>query len=622
MVKKTTISSQNKNQKVAILDAGAQYAKVIDRRIRELGVESELLPLNTPAKQLAKYAAIIISGGPQSVYAASAPKYDPELFALTQPMLGICYGMQLMAYVEGGKVGPQNIREDGQCAATLNVQSKLFTGLSADQMVLMSHGDSILELPKKYQATGRTSGQIVTSMENRVAKRYAVQFHPEVDLTEHGKEILANFLFRVVGLKPTFTVENREQKAIELIQQKVGKQQVLMLVSGGVDSTVCAALLRKALPPEQILAIHINNGLMRENESELVATALQKIGLSLTVVDATDDFLQPLKNLTDPQAKRQTIGDTFVAVAEKYLQSLQLNLATVFLCQGTLRPDLIESASSHITQSASAIKTHHNDTALVRELRAKGRVIEPLAEYHKDEVRQLGKQLGLSEELIWRQPFPGPGLGVRILCAIAPYLTADYSEVLTNLQQLVPSTLSVTLLPIRAVGVQGDGRTYSYVAALSSATAPNWPELMALAADLPKKVHQINRVAFVFGAPVSQPIHTITPTLLTAESVTQLRKADGIVNAALLKYGLTKSISQVPVVLIPIDFDGQSKKRSVVIRTFMTNDFMTGSPAVPGKEMPLSVLTNMVKTLLEKTPHISRVLYDLTAKPPGTTEWE
>lgn len=641
----TTNSSQ-----VAILDAGAQYGKVIDRRVRELGVESVLLPLDTPAGELQDYAAIIISGGPQSVYGTEAPKYDPALLTTTQPILGICYGMQLLVHADGGVVEKKSRREDGPCQISVQSTSLLFSGLTAQQNVLMSHGDTVEQPPVGYSVIAESDG-LISAIEDPVKKRYGVQFHPEVDLTEHGQTVLSNFLFKIAQVPATYTVEDREALAISYIRNTVGDHKVLVLVSGGVDSTVCAALLSKALQPDQIIALHVDNGMMRFQESQQVKAALEALGVTLTVVDATSDFqdatttltnkktgesklVGPLKTTTDPQEKRQIIGDTFIKVAKDYLASLQLDLDNVFLAQGTLRPDLIESASTHISKNADTIKTHHNDTDVVRALRDRGRVIEPLAEYHKDEVRKLGEQLGLPAEIVWRQPFPGPGLGIRILCATEPYVTAEYDSVLAQLQAQVPAPYKVTLLPVRTVGVQGDGRTYSYVAALSSdqdftsILPTEWASIMQLARELPKHVHQINRVVYMFGPAVAKPIKIITPTYVNAESVTQLQLADKVVNDVLFKHDLLLPLSQVPVVLVPVDVDGGERqtdttaKRCVAIRTFITNDFMTGIPATPGKEMPLDALAEMVTGIQKETPNLSRVLYDLTSKPPGTTEWE
>lgn len=614
---------------VAILDAGAQYGKVIDRRVRELSIESVLLPFDTPAADLKKYRAIILSGGPESVYSPNAPKFDKAIFELGIPLLGICYGMQLVNSVFGGTVKRKDRREDGECVITVQSDSHLFQNLETDQQVLMSHGDTVDQVAEGFTVTADSDG-LIAAIENSDKQIFGVQFHPEVDLSKNGKQVLANFLLKIAQVPADFSVTDRKVDAVQRLQAQVGERQVLVLVSGGVDSAVCAALLRQALKPEQIIALHIDHGFMRQDESLKVVAALRDIGLDVISVDASQTFAQattkingvetlPLSQVTSPEEKRKIIGDTFVKVTEQELAKLDLDLERVFLVQGTLRPDLIESASKLASSKADTIKTHHNDTQLIRELRDRGRVIEPLSEYHKDEVRELGAQLGLPTELVWRQPFPGPGLAIRVLCADQPYLTDTYQNTQQKLQEFVGSELTASLLPVRTVGVQGDGRTYSYLAGLSGDA--NWPQLFELARQIPRHIHEVNRVVYIFGEQLKTVPPTITPTYLQRDVLDQLRAADEIVNKLLLKYDLIRTLSQVPVVLFPVDF-GEDGKRSIGIRTFITNDFMTGVPALPGDVMPLAALTEMVEQILANDQSIARVVYDLTSKPPGTTEWE
>ena len=370
-----------------------------------------------------------------------------------------------------------------------------------------------------------------------------------------------------------------------------------------------------------------------------------------------------LCQVTAPEEKRKIIGDTFINISKKLIAELDLDPDHVFLGQGTLRPDLIESASHLASSSADAIKTHHNDTELVRLLRAKGRVIEPLKDFHKDEVRILGRDLGLPESIVNRHPFPGPGLAIRVICAQEPYIEKDFSETgvlvkvmvsySASLKRQHPLTakiqqatseedqeflmrvgeehkLTSTLLPIRSVGVQGDARTYSYVVALSSNEEPNnWADITRLAKMIPRVCHSINRVCWVFGKAVQYPVNEITPTTLTPQVLSILREADHKAQSILLESNYANKVSQMPVILIPIHFDRDTVLRqpqpscqySIVLRTFVTEDFMTGVPAIINESMPAEIFHRMVSAIMD-VPAISRVLYDLTPKPPGTTEWE
>ncbi len=621
------MSSQSDNR-VAILDAGAQYGKVIDRRVRNLMVHSELLPLDAPYEELEGYGAFILSGGPESVYHERAPQPDPRIWESGKPILGICYGMQLINQAFGGTVEPKAIREDGHFAIKIEQASPLFSGLDESQNVLMSHGDSIDGLAEGFRPIGSSDG-ILAAIADERRQIYGVQFHPEVDLTDHGVDMISNFLFGVAELEADYDIRSRQEEAIRYIRQTVGDRQVLTFASGGVDSTVCATLVAEAMPPERVHVVHVDTGFMRFRESETVKKALAGTGVDMHVVDAEEQFSNatteidgrpttPLQETTDPEIKRRIIGDTFMKVMDRVVAELELDPQNTVLAQGTLRPDLIESASELASSRAAVIKTHHNDTQLVRELRAAGRVIEPLHELHKDEVRKLGEELGLPTELVWRQPFPGPGLAIRLLCAREPYMTASFQPLSEALEQFNDCDISAHLLPVRTVGAQGDGRSYSYLAALSGKA--DWPRLLEKARSIPKQLHDVNRVVYVFGNKLEAPVETITPTLPSREAIEQLRRADWHVNEVLRKYGLQESLSQVPVVSFPIDF-GVPGSRSIGIRTFMTHDFMTGVPAVPGADIPEAALREMVERTLS-VEGVARVAYDLTSKPPGTTEWE
>lgn len=620
-------------EKIAILDAGAQYGKVIDRRCRELGVKSELLPLNSPASEILskKYKAIIISGSSNSVYQKNSLKCDPQIFSLGIPVLGICYGMHLINFFHGGKVAPASLREDGPCVININNKYPIFSGLNKKEQVLMSHGDSVIakNLAPGFEVTA-TSGKLVAGMASPSKKIYALQFHPEVDLTLNGKKIFKNFLYSIVGLKGNYTVDNRQQQAINYLKKVVGNKKVIVLVSGGVDSTVCAVLLTKAINPKDIYAIHVDSGFMRQDESNQVEKTLKKAGINVKVINARNTFynatfkkddklIGPLNQVTHPEDKRLIIGNTFMRVADQAVKDLKLDFNNIVLAQGTLRPDLIESASKLVSQNAAVIKTHHNDSSEVRKLRQLGKIVEPLSDYHKDEVRSLGTKMGIPSSLVWRQPFPGPGLAIRIICADKPYITPDFDKINKSLQKFSSPNLSVTLLPVQTVGVQGDGRSYSYLAGISG--KPDWEKLFKLAKEIPKKIRQINRVVYIFGPKIDKPVTQITPTFLQPDVISQLQSADALVTQFLIKNKLVKKLSQVPVISLPVNF-GIKGNRSIAIRPFITNDFMTGQPAVPGIDISKKLLDKLVKDILDKVPGISRVVYDLTSKPPATTEWE
>ncbi len=629
---------------VAILDCGAQYTKVIDRRVRECSVATVIVPVDTPASKLKELGigGIIISGGPNSVYDADSPQCDPAIFSLGVPVLGICYGMQLMAQTLGGTVSQGSVQEYGETDITVDPQNDLFNGLAATQTVLMSHGDKVTQLPHGFEQVATSpdkAGDIVAAMANTSRQFYGVQFHPEVELTEHGQAMLDGFLKRICQFKGNFKLTNRLENLLDEIRTTVGTRNVFVLVSGGVDSSVTAALLLNALGPERVFAVHIDSGLMRHNESDLVCDALKALGLNhLSRLNAADDFFNgttiledgtkigPLCKTTDPEHKRRIIGDVFYHLITRAIAESNCDVNSAFIAQGTLRPDLIESGNRDVSDTAHTIKTHHNDVPLIQAHREKGLIIEPNRDLHKDEVREMGRLLGLPEALVARQPFPGPGLGIRLLCATQPALTdAEQTEINQQCQHVVaPHGGTAMVLPIRSVGVQGDGRSYRCPVVINGIS--DTTVMRQLSASIPNTIHTLNRVTWWLGDQGPSATPTFTPTLLTPETTEKLRAVDNAVTQAIVNTGKLQHISQLLTVLLPVSMsDDADRTHSVVIRGVVTSDFMTARSIKLGEkdnELPLPWLHDLANTLHQQFSWLGGVVLDTTGKPPATVEWE
>ncbi len=461
--------------KILILDFGSQYTMLIARRVRELKVYSEIHPYNIGLPFIKEFSpsGIILSGGPASVYDDEAPKIPREFLALGVPVLGICYGMQLIASLLGGKVAKSSEREYGIASIRGEWGDPLFLGIEEFRhhmtiQVWMSHGDRIEELPKGFTSIAQSPSSPVAAMSNREKTLYGVQFHPEVAHTPKGKEILSNFLFRVCGLSPTWTMHSFVETSIRRIREKAGDENVVLGLSGGVDSSVAAVLLHRALG-DRLTCIFVNNGLLRKGEAEEVLETFRRgIGLHLEYVDASDRFLAALEGVEDPERKRKIIGEMFVRVFEEAARNIRGGVG--FLGQGTLYPDVIESVS--FKGPSATIKTHHNVGGLPEKMNLK--LIEPLRELFKDEVRELGRELAIPDAILERQPFPGPGLAVRIIGPV----TSEDLRILREADNVVDKEVRdaglyesiwqsfAVLLPIKTVGVMGDFRTYENVVAI------------------------------------------------------------------------------------------------------------------------------------------------------------
>jgi GMP synthase (glutamine-hydrolysing) len=617
---------------LAILDCGGQYTKVIDRKVRELGVRSEIFPIHADPESLRSFDALILSGGPKSVWADDRAAYNPALFDLGKPVLGICYGMQLLNAHFGGTVSPGHAGEYGETEISIEHDCALFTGLQAHENVLMSHGDAVQQLAPGF-LLGARSKDAVAAIYDPVRKIYGVQFHPEVDLTPHGKQILANFLFEICGLQGNFKLDDRIDTAIAKIREQVGNNDVIVLVSGGVDSAVSAALLLKALGPERVHAVHVDHGMMRKNESAAICEDLVALGLTnLTHYKAQEIFFThtceidgkvvgPLPQLTDPEEKRRLIGHLFVQVVRNVCGTLGLDFDRTYWAQGTLRPDLIESGNPQVSHLAHKIKTHHNDVDLVRAARAKGLVVETNWDWHKDEVREVARRLGIREDIASRQPFPGPGLAVRIMCTDATdSVTLHEQQAAQDLAHQWSADYGIRVAPLKTVGVQGDYRSYRYLALLSETHRPentDWESLFDLGRKLPGQLNFVNRVALVLNdAPLNDLV--VRPLHITPESIKLLQELDDCVTSTLK----SPRLSQYFAVLLPV---GQKKPYSVAIRAIVSNDFMTGRPAKVGNsdaEIPEQTLKQLAADICQNFPDIEFVLYDITSKPPATVEWQ
>ena len=616
-------------EKLAILDCGGQYTKVIDRRVRELGVKSDIFPINVQAEKLTDYKAVILSGGPNNIGEEQRLGFDKKIFELGKPVLGICYGMQLMSDYFGGIVDSNIVKEYGQNEVKIDVTSKIFEGLEESQNVLMSHGDTVKNVPEGFKVIAK-SGDAIAGIGNENKKLYGFQFHPEVDLTENGMKMFENFLRKVAEYKEIYALEDRIQTSIKMIQEKVGDNKVIVLVSGGVDSAVTAALLVKALNPDNIYAIHVDSGFMRKNESDVICENLKELGLKNlirenakdyffnTVVEVDGKKIGPLVNTVDPEEKRQIIGEIFIKVTNNVIERLGLDPKNTFIAQGTLRPDLIESGNPDISGFAHKIKTHHNDVAVIREARKRGLIVETNSDWHKDEVRKVARKLGLEESIASRQPFPGPGLAIRLLCHDKSQEVVISNEDVEAIKNILSNTTDDgQILPIKSVGVQGDARSYRNLAVISGKGLDlDWNLVTNKAKEITDKILTINRVAYILNANKVDDEIKCFDMKIEDECVDLLREIDKIVTTNLE----TSKANQTFAVLVPI---GITKKYSIAIRTFVTNDFMTGRPAEIGKEASKEALANIVKEIEEKfSDKIEFVMYDVTSKPPATCEWQ
>jgi GMP synthase (glutamine-hydrolysing) len=511
--------------KIAVFDFGSQTTQLIGRRIRDIGIYSEVYPGNVPLEKLdiGDIKGIIFSGSPFSVYDDGAPRPDADIYNTGLPVLGICYGLQRITEDMGGRVSSHSTKEYGRSRLEFQNKNKLFHDIPDRFVSWMSHGDSIIEPAPGFTVLAQSENGHPAAIADLEKSIYGIQFHPEVTHCEYGMEILENFCCDICGSKKEWSMDQYLEEEIQNVREKAGNSKVLLLISGGVDSTVVAALLLKALGPDQVHLMYIDTGLMRKNETTFVSNNLQKLGAGhIHIIDASHDFLTDLKGISDPEKKRRIIGDMFIRVQEREMAKIHVEEA--FLAQGTLYTDLIESGKG-VGDKAQVIKSHHNvRSPLVEAKRKKGEIIEPLERLYKDEVRKLGRKLAVTEEIIGRHPFPGPGLGIRILGEITP----EKCRILREADDIYISSLKerglydsiwqafCILLPVRSVGVTGDSRDYGFVLSLRAVVSHDgmtadvfqmpYKDLLEISSIITNRVPEIGRVVYDIS---SKPPSTI-----------------------------------------------------------------------------------------------------------------
>ncbi|HAO99653.1 MAG TPA: glutamine-hydrolyzing GMP synthase, partial [Fibrobacteres bacterium] len=584
-----------------------QYTHLIARRVRQLHVYSEVVSPQIQAEELKAYKGIILSGGPNSVYDDGAPVCDQGIFQNHIPVLGLCYGHQLLSRTLGGEVTRGNVHEFGPALLKPDSTHPLFYGVSKETQVWMSHGDEVTRLPNGFRAIGSTPDCRNAAIADDHRKIFGFQFHAEVTHSTEGNAMLRNFL-EVCGCSFSWNMDHYVQTLEAQIRKQCEGKKVFLLVSGGVDSTVAFELLNRALGHDRVLGLHIDNGLMRKNESADVLEFMNREGYhNLRVTDASTRFLEKLRGVFAPEEKRKIIGETFLTVKDEALEELHLDPSEWMLAQGTIYPDTIESGG---TKHAAVIKTHHNRVQGILDLMAQGKVVEPLAELYKDEVRELGTLLGIPGHLIHRHPFPGPGLGVRLLCSSGKGDEAATSEASTRVEDVLRSKgLSGEILPVKSVGVQGDSRTYAHPCLIRGTR--DYAVADAATIDLLNRVRDVNRVVLEIGS--LDGSYEPAFAECSRERLDFLREVDDLCTQALRRANLYDAVWQMPVVLLPLNKGG---KAVFVLRPVLSSEAMTARFA----ELPFALLDELWKDL--KKIGVGALLYDVTHKPPGTIEWE
>ena len=605
------------HDKIAVVDFGGQYAHLIATKVRRAKVLAEIRQPEDATEAFAGYQGVILSGSPALASFGEDSDWNKDILDLDLPILGFCFGHQEIAKHYGGTVinGKQ---EWGHADLHIQREHPLFAGLAAVEQVWMSHFDSVTSVGADFEELGYSllgegaEPHRFAAIGSDKHRRYGFQFHPEVDDTLHGDTMIANFVLSICGCRPTWSMDSFIQDEVARIRAQVGDGSVFLLASGGVDSTVAAKLFAEALGPERLELLHVDNGLMRKDESAAVVKMFEDFGLgdNFHFIDASVTFLDALEGKIEPEAKRRAIGDTFIEVFES--EARRLDITDHLLGQGTIYPDTIETGG---TKRADTIKTHHNRVPIIEEMIAAGKVVEPLADLYKVEVRELGEMLGIPHDMIWRHPFPGPGLGVRLLCSDG---TVSDAEQLADMAPALSAAggeygLDAVPLPFKSVGVKADLRSYEHPVLFHGEA--DWTTLKKVAGQVFKHVDGLNRALWNLGPTLPTSFQPLAAGM-TRERLDLLRECDHLMMDGLHRHGIYAEVWQCPTVLVPLAMDGQGAE-FCILRPILSERAMTATAA----ELPSALLDELRRDILA-LPGISGLAYDLTSKPPGTIEWE
>lgn len=622
-------------EKIVVLDFGSQYAHLIAKRFRMLGYYSEIALPSVDISVFENAKGIVFSGGPSSVYDEKVPEFNSKILELDIPILGLCYGHYIVQLGYGGKVKKADVGEFGFATLELNenVKCPLFDGIEKEQQVWMSHQDAVYECGEGFEIVGSTKDCKFAAMQNLSKKRFSLQFHCEVKDTPCGNKLFENFAL-FCKMEKNWDQDTVLEIILDNIKKDAKDKNVLLFLSGGVDSTVAFALLNKALGQERVLGLHIDNGFMRKNESQNVADLYHKFGFTNFIVeDASESFLNAVKGLTDPQKKRMAVGENFISVRNEVVAKQHLDEDKWLLAQGTLYPDIIESGG---TKNSNTIKTHHNRVDGIQKLLEKGLVIEPIKELYKDEVRSIGKKIGLNDELVMRHPFPGPGLSINVLCSDGVLSDGDKAELnnaqkelekieLTQFCEKCTAKITRSVLPVKSVGVQGDFRTYRFPAVLTFAEEENgfyhiphkWEKIESASSTITNSSSLINRTILrLWKRPgLSDGDFKLLEGYCDKKRLDQLREVDNIVLTELHKSNWYNRIFQHLTIDIP--YASKADHACFVLRPVVSEDVMTARFA----HLDLELLKVIIEKI-SKLDFVDALYYDVTNKPPATFGWE